>query len=448
MVSNRLDTILAIVCLLSLGLWTCKNPNDGLSPDSPTEVIIGEDGSEIVVGGAVPTESLPQATEVRFPPGATWLQVLIDDCAELSEYIQTTPIGADKSNVRFAYDIEPSWNYKNNISLLPDGKLCVKDGHHMPSYRIKVYLEGQSEAKSTISVEPVYPSGTVDVADVMIELSDLSLYIGQQTDLPIVVVPSYATNKKINYSFAPAGVAEISADGVLRGLKQGTTVLTATSAADGSKKAVCNVIVYDSDVNSMQSPDWVPGKDKWSDKWDEDVKARANTAKSEKYLTAVEKQVYYYINLARLNPKLFAETYATDYYANDNFYKTLDESLRSMRAMPAFAPDRSMFDYAYCYALNGGNYFTSTSQLGHDRTGTGCQSTGFNSECVCWKGSQYTNGLDIVMQYLVDYGNPQFGHRKIMLGLTESTSSLKTMGVSIQNCKNIGGQFCVIDFHR
>ena len=46
--------------------------------------------------------------------------------------------------------------------------------------------------------------------------------------------------------------------------------------------------------------------------WSDPKYQVANSAKNEAYLTAVEKEVYYYLNLVRMNPKLFADTYLKD----------------------------------------------------------------------------------------------------------------------------------------
>ena len=50
-------------------------------------------------------------------------------------------------------------------------------------------------------------------------------------------------------------------------------------------------------------------------RWDADVFNRANTAKDVSYLSDDEKSVICLCNLARLNGKLFANTYLRDYVA-------------------------------------------------------------------------------------------------------------------------------------
>lgn len=63
----------------------------------------------------------------------------------------------------------------------------------------------------------------------------------------------------------------------------------------------------------------------------------ANSAQNEEYLTTEEKQVYYYLNLVRMNPKLFAETYlyylknSTDYYES-SLYRELQRIKQIGRA--------------------------------------------------------------------------------------------------------------------
>ena len=176
------------------------------------------------------------------------------------------------------------------------------------------------------------------------------------------------------------------------------------------------------------------GKESWSSgnkkptKADLDAKYRsswesygksANTAANERYLSVVEKDVFYYLNLARINPPLFAETYASGYmgdngwvngYAWDARKRSLMEELKAMKPLPLVVPDTGMYGLASCFAGSSGR----RGMTGHDRTGTGCAG-GYNAECCHYGGVQ--NGLSIVMCLLIDAGenNANLGHRRICL---------------------------------
>ena len=54
--------------------------------------------------------------------------------------------------------------------------------------------------------------------------------------------------------------------------------------------------------------------------WSDQQNRAANTARDEDYLTSEEKKIYFYLNLARMDPELFANTFldhlkkSTDHY--------------------------------------------------------------------------------------------------------------------------------------
>ena len=176
------------------------------------------------------------------------------------------------------------------------------------------------------------------------------------------------------------------------------------------------------------------GKDTWSSedkkptKEDLDAKYRsswasyretATTAVNETYMSAVEKEVFYYLNLARINPPLFAETYASGYdgdngwlkgYAWDERKLSLIEELKAMAPLVPIVPDTAMHELASCFAHESGR----RGITGHDRTGTGC-SDGYDAECCGYGGEQ--NGLSVIMSLLIDAGenNAALGHRRICL---------------------------------
>ncbi|WP_375561987.1 CAP domain-containing protein [Bernardetia sp. OM2101] len=170
----------------------------------------------------------------------------------------------------------------------------------------------------------------------------------------------------------------------------------------------------------------------------------AYTAQNTDYLTENEKLVYYYLNLARLNPPLFAETFLvkykkwnsyedlslSDYYAG-SLYKTL----KNMQPVGILYPQRDLFESAKCHAISSGK----KGYVGHTRLpNSGCQSK-FAGECCSY--GQF-DALEIVMQLLIDSGVPSLGHRKICL-----SGSYKTLGVSVQPHKTYRFN-SVLDFGR
>ncbi|MHC1776291.1 MAG: hypothetical protein AB9834_12870 [Lentimicrobium sp.] len=143
----------------------------------------------------------------------------------------------------------------------------------------------------------------------------------------------------------------------------------------------------------------------------------ANTAVNEDYLTAEEKLIYYYLNLVRINPKLFADTYLGHLRNSDDSYESsLYEELQWLQPLPVLKPNRKLFESAKCHAVESG----LSGYVGHTR---GKCSRYFMGEC-CQYG--LSGALEIVTALLIDQDIPSLGHRKICLG------SYTELGVSIQ----------------
>lgn len=157
----------------------------------------------------------------------------------------------------------------------------------------------------------------------------------------------------------------------------------------------------------------------------------ARSADNENYLTNEEKEVFYYLNLMRINPPLFARTYATGYdgdegwikgYAWDERKESLIAELSTMEALPLLYPDVQLYELAHCFADEGGKLGIT----GHDRSKTSCD-TGYKAECCHYGGAR--NGLSVVMSLLIDAGenNGALGHRRICF-----SGNYVKLGVSIQ----------------
>ena len=185
---------------------------------------------------------------------------------------------------------------------------------------------------------------------------------------------------------------------------------------------------------------------KFANQWTDEERLQANSAAQATYLSVAEREVFYYLNLMRINPPRFADTYANAYsgmfgwkngYAFDQRKASLLQDLKLLKPLPVLRPDKRLFDSADCYATNGGRL----GALAHDRTDTGCDDNIGLAECCSFKG--YTTGLSVVMDLLIDAGenNTALGHRRILLnGLYE------WMGVAIRPHKDYVSMV-VMDFH-
>ena len=170
----------------------------------------------------------------------------------------------------------------------------------------------------------------------------------------------------------------------------------------------------------------------------------AYTAQNTDYLTENEKLVYYYLNLARLNPSLFAETFLIKYTKwnshenlnlSDYYTGSLYKTMKNMQSVEVLSPQKDLFESARCHAITSGK----KGYVGHTRlTNSGCKAK-FSGECCSY--GQF-DALEIVMQLLIDSGVPSLGHRKICLD-----RGYKTLGVSVQPHKTYRFN-SVLDFGR
>lgn len=164
--------------------------------------------------------------------------------------------------------------------------------------------------------------------------------------------------------------------------------------------------------------------------WNDPKYLAANSAKNEDYLTDVEKQVYYYLNLVHMNPKLFADTYLKNLKKSGNQYESsLYAELQKLKPLPLLMPNRKLFESARCHAIESGK----RGYVGHKRFK--CNEF-YMGECIYYGE---TDALGIVIALLVDEGVKSLGHRRIFL------DNFTELGVSIQPHKSYG-ENCVMDF--
>ncbi len=165
----------------------------------------------------------------------------------------------------------------------------------------------------------------------------------------------------------------------------------------------------------------------FSGEWNKEVFLDLNTARDSNYLTAMEKDLIWILNLLRRDPQLFLRTVVlnpkSDFYQypqhRNSYYISLIKALQKQKPnRKPLMPDQILFQSAYCHALNSGK----TGFVGHDRKWN-CN-TSFRGECISYG---FDDALDIVMQLLLDDGVPSLGHRSICL-----SNSYNELGISIQ----------------
>lgn len=169
------------------------------------------------------------------------------------------------------------------------------------------------------------------------------------------------------------------------------------------------------------------------DAWGDSVKTAARTAATITYMSKEEKDVLYWLNLARLQPDLYAELYIDPFqqlYDNTAWRNGSEEIwgadtyityintcylyMAKLEARNALIPDERNYKSAECHAIESGK----TGYVGHDRTN--CKEF-FSGEC-CDYGP--TDGFEVIFDLLLDIGVPSLGHRHICLG------NYQTIGIS------------------
>ncbi|MFM7770132.1 MAG: CAP domain-containing protein [Bacteroidota bacterium] len=157
-------------------------------------------------------------------------------------------------------------------------------------------------------------------------------------------------------------------------------------------------------------------------------------------LSVEEKKVIVHLNLARMYPKQYSKNVVVKYdekklgYAfGPEYGKAKSKLIKQLNEMNPLAPlqlDSSLYEVAKCWANESG-------KLGKVATGRVYCKGGYSSEC-CSYG--FNKAVDIVMQMLVDYNDPNAGHRNIIF-----TPYFNKIGVKIAVHKTYK-HTCVMDF--
>lgn len=83
----------------------------------------------------------------------------------------------------------------------------------------------------------------VKVRSLQMTSGTATVQIGQTTKLAVIVAPSDATNKGVNWSSSDEAIATVNDEGVVTGVSDGTVVITATAKDGSGAKATCTVTV-------------------------------------------------------------------------------------------------------------------------------------------------------------------------------------------------------------
>ena len=142
----------------------------------------------------------------------------------------------------------------------------------------------------------------------------------------------------------------------------------------------------------------------------ESFNADTNSAAKTTWMSAHDREVLYWLNVARLDPAGFFQRFLQKPLENDpsnSYLSSLREKMYAMDPVSALVPDRALYESALCHAQSSGK----SGYVGHARVSAQCRKK-YTGEC-CSYGAQ--SPLGVVMQLLIDEGVPGLGHRMLCL---------------------------------
>jgi len=177
--------------------------------------------------------------------------------------------------------------------------------------------------------------------------------------------------------------------------------------------------------------------------WDVEVLISLNTATDIEYLNEEEKKVILFMNMARYDGPLFAETFLSAYMQENHlernsYTRSLHRDLKKINQLVPLRPEEDLTAVAQGHALKSGEK-GSTGHAGFKKRfeplmGNPYSHVGEN----CSYG--YEQAIDIVISLLIDEGVKELGHRHNILA-----PDFNTIGIAIRPHKTYRTN-CVMDF--
>lgn len=182
-----------------------------------------------------------------------------------------------------------------------------------------------------------------------------------------------------------------------------------------------------------------------------------DTARNVDYMSEIEKNVVLEMNMARSNPKKYAEMYIEprakkfngkiydNYLITNEGVAAVNECVKvmnSQKALPAFAPSKGLSKAAQDHSSTQ----SLTDKTGHDGTDGSNpfeRMMRYGSFTIAGENIDYgaTSAREIVIALLIDDGVKNRGHRENIMN-----KSFTTVGVGYADKHKKYGSECVIDF--
>jgi len=182
--------------------------------------------------------------------------------------------------------------------------------------------------------------------------------------------------------------------------------------------------------------------DPWSG-WDSDVIMSLNSAGDTEYFNNEEKKVILFMNMARYDGPLFANTFLESYLKekkldNNSYIRSLEKDLKKVSGLSPLVAEKDLTAIAQGHAKKSGEEGTTGHSGFKERfeplMGNPYNHVGEN----CSYG--YDKAIDIVISLLIDDGIKGLGHRKNIL-----SPDFNSVGVAIRPHKTFRVN-CVMDF--
>ena len=182
--------------------------------------------------------------------------------------------------------------------------------------------------------------------------------------------------------------------------------------------------------------------DPWTG-WDPAVIMSLNSAGETEYLSDEEKKVILFMNMARYDGPLFANTFLESYIKekkldNNSYTRSLEKDLKKVSGLSPLVAEKDLTAIAQGHARNSGEKGTTGHGGFKERFGPLMGNPYNHVGENCSYG--YERAIDIVISLLIDDGIKGLGHRKNIL-----SPDFNSIGVAIRPHKTFRVN-CVMDF--
>ena len=146
-------------------------------------------------------------------------------------------------------------NVKYSNTTPETTKVWASSNESVATVDQKGVVTGKAKGKATISLTVMNPGEaeclvvtcnvTVKqpVTNIKLNVTDKNIYTGDTFTLKATAYPSNASNKKIFFASDNTKIATVTPSGLVKGIKPGTTIITAESTDGGYIFAICKVVV-------------------------------------------------------------------------------------------------------------------------------------------------------------------------------------------------------------